>query len=61
MLTHIPGPQDASALEPGGLYLDRAVQPKHLSLSGTAYGKQQVDELWGALEGMCQGKVRVVA
>ncbi|PNH05887.1 Dehydrogenase/reductase SDR family member 12 [Tetrabaena socialis] len=43
---------DGSALEPGAFYLDRAVQPKHLSLSGTQYGKDKVDELWAGLERM---------
>lgn len=49
--------QDASALQPGAFYLDRTPQPKHLRFAGTEYGKQQVEQLWGTLEGMCAGKV----
>ena len=51
-------PQEPSKLESGGFYLDRTAQPKHLALTGTAYGRAPVDELWSALEGMCAGKVR---
>ncbi|EFJ45998.1 hypothetical protein VOLCADRAFT_82077 [Volvox carteri f. nagariensis] len=49
---------DASALQPGGFYLDRAPQTKHLRMAGTQYGKQHVDELWAALERMCVDKVK---
>ncbi|GLI68163.1 hypothetical protein VaNZ11_012502 [Volvox africanus] len=50
--------QDASALQPGAFYLDRAAQPKHLRFAGTQYSKQQVDELWSALERICVDKVK---
>ncbi|GLC47740.1 hypothetical protein PLESTB_000020700 [Pleodorina starrii] len=52
---------DASALQGGAFYLDRAPQPKHLRLAGTQYGKQQVDELWSGLERLCAEKVKPAA
>lgn len=44
--------QDGDKLEPGGFYLDRHPQAKHLPLAGTKYGSADVDRLWAALEGM---------
>mmetsp|Transcript_4882 Transcript_4882/g.10484 ORF Transcript_4882/g.10484 Transcript_4882/m.10484 type:complete len:328 (-) Transcript_4882:437-1420(-) len=41
--------QDSSKLEPGGLYLDRTTQPKHLSWGGTKYSPADVDKLWDKL------------
>lgn len=37
---------------PGGFYLDRAPQAKHLSMGGTAYSKCDVDQLWENLNMM---------
>lgn len=42
--------QDESKLQPGGFYLDRQPQAKHLPLAGTGYTSAQVDRLWAALE-----------
>jgi len=44
--------QDASKLQPGGFYLDRRPQGKHLPLGGTKYSSADVDRLWDTLEGM---------
>lgn len=44
--------QDASQLQPGGFYLDRQPQAKHLALAGTKYGSADVDALWSALEAL---------
>ncbi|GFR41790.1 hypothetical protein Agub_g2553 [Astrephomene gubernaculifera] len=52
--------QDASRLQPGAFYLDRAPQPLHLPLAGTQYGMQQVDAMWAQLQGMCAGKLQPV-
>lgn len=44
--------EDADKLQPGGFYLDRAPQAKHLSWSGTQYTEQQVDTLCSKLSEM---------
>ena len=41
--------QDASNLEPGGYYLDRKPQTKHLWGGGTAYKAQDAKKLWDSL------------
>lgn len=40
---------DMAQLEPGALYLDRAVQHKHMFMAGTAYKPDAVDALWERL------------
>lgn len=42
--------QDLDKLQPGGFYLDRHLQPKHLPLAGTKYSAADVDRLWEVLE-----------
>lgn len=42
--------QDLDKLQPGGFYLDRQLQPKHLPLAGTKYSAADVDRLWEVLE-----------
>eukprot|EP00877_Chromochloris_zofingiensis_P002376 jgi/Chrzof1/12139/Cz06g22190.t1 len=41
--------QDQDKLQPGAFYLDRAPQPKHLSLAGTQHTPQQAAELYDKL------------
>eukprot|EP00898_Chlorokybus_atmophyticus_P003864 jgi/Chlat1/4479/Chrsp29S04572 len=43
---------DSAKLQPGGFYLDRQPQSKHLTLGGTHYGRKEVDRLWGRLREM---------
>ena len=43
------GLQDQEKLEPGGFYLDRKPQSKHLWGGGTQYSQQDVDSLWQKL------------
>jgi len=44
--------QDASKLQPGAFYLDRAPAAKHLTLSGTSYPDSKAAELVDKLLGM---------
>ncbi|KAI7842490.1 hypothetical protein COHA_003844 [Chlorella ohadii] len=41
--------EDDSKLQPGGFYLDRQPQAKHLPLAGTSYSSADVDRMWTAL------------
>ncbi|GFH23789.1 uncharacterized protein HaLaN_21466, partial [Haematococcus lacustris] len=41
--------QDPAKLQPGGFYLDRAPQAKHLTLGCTQYSAKEVDRLWSQL------------
>jgi hypothetical protein len=41
-------------LEPGGFYLDRHLESKHLPLAGTKYGREEVDLLWGKLSSIAE-------
>ena len=52
-----PPHQDTSCLEGGGFYLDRKPRQKHLALAGTAYSREQVDELWARLTGILSNAV----
>ena len=51
-------------MEGGGFYLDRKPRQKHLALAGTAYSREQVDELWARLTSILSnagdGRVAVV-
>lgn len=38
--------KSAQGLPSGGFYLDRTAQNKHLTLSGTRYSQQQLDDAW---------------
>eukprot|EP00967_Tisochrysis_lutea_P006062 scaffold7159_cov18-Tisochrysis_lutea.AAC.1 len=44
--------QDEKKLVPGGFYLDRAPQAKHLSMGGTQYSKSELDQLMANLDSM---------
>eukprot|EP00887_Chlorella_sp_A99_P001207 scaffold14.g1207.t1 len=44
--------EDANKLQPGGFYLDRKLQSKHLPLAGTRYSEADVDALVKRLEDM---------
>jgi hypothetical protein len=47
--------QDAPELLPGGFYLDREPQVKHLSMASTHYGPAEADVLAGKLVLLAQG------
>jgi hypothetical protein len=40
---------DVESLQPGSLYLDRAVQQAHMFMAGTQYRREDVDALWHEL------------
>mmetsp|Transcript_2410 Transcript_2410/g.6213 ORF Transcript_2410/g.6213 Transcript_2410/m.6213 type:complete len:353 (-) Transcript_2410:373-1431(-) len=44
--------EDEKKLVPGGFYLDRAPQAKHLSMGGTQYSKSELDQLMANLDSM---------
>jgi dehydrogenase/reductase SDR family protein 12 len=46
--------KDTSALEPGGFYLDRAPQSKHLPLSATGYTKEEASKLMSKLDDLAR-------